>query len=152
MIENFDWTQFITFESDDNEQKVMECVNDIFKKMGFRIIPKNEMEHVKLSYYKDFWEVYGLELEDSRFLYKFGEWNNIDEPPLEIVIFVNGIDLLIDRLKIRKLKIIICSLAEKGKTNNLIVDARSNDIYEKLFLMCMNSFVCPDSLIINYTG
>ena len=91
-------------------------------------------------------------MKNSKFIYKFGEWNNIDEPPLEIVIFVNRIDLLIDRLKIRKLKIIICSLAEKGKTNNLIVDARSNDIYEKLFLMCMNSFVCPDSLIINYTG
>ena len=70
--------------------------------------------------------------------------------PLKIVDFIKGIDVLIDRLEITKIEIIICSFAENETTNNMVVDANNNDTLEKFFLMCINSFVCPDNLIINY--
>lgn len=150
MTENFDWTQFITFETDENKIKVSECVREIFGEMDFNSISKKDIEQVKIVYYNDFWKTFVFELENSEFLYGFGEWNSLDEPPLKIVDFIKGIDVLIDRLEITKIEIIICSFAENETTNNMVVDANSNDILEKLFLMCINSFVCPDNLIINY--
>lgn len=146
-VKNFDFTQFITFETALPIDMIQDEIDAIFEGQGFLITNFTDVEEVKKDYFSDCWKTYSFELKKDNFLDGFMEWETIENVPKLIEEFVDGINEIL-KLGICDMRIIICSFAEKKKTDNEFVCISKNNLYEELFKMSPFSFVCPDNLIV----
>lgn len=145
---NFDFTQFISFDSILPYDTVQNKIESIFKKKGFSIIKFEEIENVKKNYYSDYWRGYTFELKRDDFLSEFMDWKLVENIPPMVNEFIGIIDTIL-MLDISDLRVIICSFAEKEKTSDEFVYTDRKKIYKELFKMSPFSFNCPDNLIIS---
>ena len=145
---NFDFTQFISFDSILPYDAVQNKIENIFKKKGFSIIKFEEIENVKKDYYSNYWRGYTFELKRDDFLSEFMDWKLVENIPQMVNEFIGMIDVLL-MLDISGLRVIICSFAEKEKTSDEFVYIDRKNIYKELFKMSPFSFICPDNLIIS---
>lgn len=145
---NFDFTQFISFDSILPYDTVQNKMESIFKKKGFSIIKFEEIENVKKNYYSDYWRGYTFELKRDDFLSEFMDWKLVENIPPMVNEFIGIIDTIL-MLDISDLRVIICSFAEKEKTSDEFVYTDRKKIYKELFKMSPFSFNCPDNLIIS---
>lgn len=146
-MENFDFTQFISFDSDIVYSEAKDIVDEIFIEDDFSIIEFDNMDEVKKDYYSDYWKKYSFELQKDDFLGDFMEWKNINDVPESIVKVVKKIEKL-SYICNNELVLIICYFAESMKTRNEVVQISVNDLLNELFKMSIHSFKCPDNLII----
>ena len=150
-MDNFDFTQFITFDSALPYGIIKNNIESIFIKKRFSVVDFKDIEKVKKDYFSIYWRKYSFELKKDDFLCEFMEWEDKENIPIKIKEFVDDINETL-MLAIRDLRVIICSFAEKEKTYNEYVCINQDSIYEELFKMSPFSFVCPDNLIIRIIG
>lgn len=150
-MENFDFTQFISFDSDLSYDETFDLVKKLFQEAHFLIIPYDNMRNVKKDYFREYWMKYSFELERDDFLGDFIEWTNIKDVPESILQFIDIVNKL-RTYNISGLRLIICSSAERMKTGNEIVSINYEKIFDELFKMSIHSFICPDNLIISITN
>lgn len=147
-MSNFDFTQFISFDSDLPHNEIHKKIEYLFEKAGFSIIAFEELEIVKKEYYFKHWKTFSFELKKDDFLGDFMDWYYKKEVPESVNEFVEIINELL-KFNISGLVVIICSFAEKKKTKNEIVNIKHNMLLEELFKMSIHSFKCPDNLVVN---
>lgn len=146
-MENFDFTQFISLDSDLEYDEIEDIMIELFGKAGFSIIRFDNMEEVKKEYYCEYWNKSTFELKQDDFLSDFMEWNDMTRVPESIKTFLEIIDDLLT-YDVIEVELIICSFAEKMKTKNEIVSINRNKLIEELYKMSIYSYQCPDNLII----
>lgn len=144
---NFDFTQFISMDSDLPYEIIRNNIMKIFLKQGFSIVEFKDIEISKRDYFSEHWRKYNFELEKDDFLGAFINWEMMGDVPQEIERFMESINEL-RTLDISNLSVIICSFAEKGKTSNEYVRIDAKNINAELFKMSPFSFRCPDNLIV----
>lgn len=145
---NFDFTQFISFDSILSYNLIQNNVEEIFGKKGFLITGAEDIESVKMDYYSQYLRKYTFELKKDDFLDDFMEWRSEEKIPQPVVEFIELINKTL-KLDISKLCVIICSFADKDKTCNEFVCTNIENIYKELFKMSPFSYICPENLIIN---
>lgn len=146
-MDNFDFTQFISFDSVLPYEMIRDNVEKLFLAQGFSVEEFKNIDNQKKEYFFDCWRTYSFELKKDDFLSEFMDWEIIENVPLTVKKFVNSIKEIL-ATDISNLSIIICSFAEKGKTYNEHVCANIRNIYIELFKMSPFSFKCPNNLII----
>lgn len=149
-MDNFDFTQFISFNSDLLYNEIEKVVKEIFEKAGFSIVAFDNLDKIKKDYYGNYWNDFSFELCKDDFLADYMDWDNKDEIPISISEFVDSINELL-KFDIRDLVIIICSSAKSEKSNNLVVNTKQDMLTEELFKMSIHSFQCPDNLVVYIT-
>ena len=145
---NFDFTQFISFDSALPYDIIQDNIAKIFEKKDFTIIEFEDIESVKKDYYSGYWRKYAFELSKDDFLGEFMEWKSEEKVPPSIICFVDSI-YKVFTLDASGLRVIICSFAESTKTCNEFVHTNKSRIYKELFKMSPFSYICPDNLIID---
>lgn len=145
---NFDFTQFISFDSALSYDIIQDKIVKIFEKKDFTIIEFEDIESVKKEYYSGYWGEYTFELSKDDFLGDFMEWESEEKVPSAIIKFVDSIYKVL-ALDVSGLRVIICSFAESTKTCNEFVHTNKRSIYKELFKMSPFSYICPDNLIID---
>ena len=148
-MNNFDFTQFVTFDSFLSYRIIQDNIKKIFSKIGVSIIEYKNIENVKKDYFSSYWRKYSFELKKDDFLDGFMEWETMENVPRPVRDFGESVNEIL-RLNISNLAVIICSFAEKEKTCNETVHINKKDIYIELFKMSPYSFVCPNNLIVNF--
>ena len=146
-MDNFDFTQFVTFDSTLPYQMIKDTVLKTFLIRGFTVIDFENIEEVKKDYFSSYWRKYSFELKMDDFLGGFMEWEIRDNIPIKVKAFIDDISEILT-LSTWDLRVIICSFAEKEKTCNEYVCTKRDDMYGELFKMSPYSLVCPDNLII----
>lgn len=71
---NFDFTQFISVDSDLAYENVRNRVMEIFSKQRFSLIEFKDIEISKKDYFSEHWRKYNFELEKDDFLGAFINW------------------------------------------------------------------------------
>lgn len=145
---NFDFTQFISFDSALSFDVIQDNIVKLFANKDFKIIEFEDIESVKKDYYADYWRKCTFELSKDDFLGDFMEWESEEKVPPSIVKFVDSI-YEVSTLDVSELRIIICSFADSTKTCNELVHTNKNSIYKELFKMSPFSYIWPDNLIID---
>ena len=148
MIGNFDFTQFITFESSLDCGNIDHLIKELFEGLGFEVVAYEDIDAVKKEYYNSHWKQYTFELKKDDFLSPFMDWKNEDTVPEDIEKFIEKINLLL-QYEVSELGIIICYFAEKGTTTDEVIATTQDKIIHYLFKMSIHSFKCPDNLIVN---
>lgn len=66
-VKNFDFTQFITFESALPFDMIQVEIDEIFEGKGFLITNFPDVEEVKKDYFSNYWKTYSFELKKDDF-------------------------------------------------------------------------------------
>lgn len=149
MKENFDCTQFITFNyfgSEDINNIISEC----FEESIFKILDYDRIRKVKREYFSEYINEYFFELLNEEFIGEFEDWKDKDYPPILIQKFIDIISVIVSLKGIRDFRILITNFAELGNTENEVVNVKYSDLREGLFLMSKYNYsVWIDNIIIN---
>lgn len=146
-MENFDFTQFISFDSDMPYEQVKNIVIGLFSNTDFVVTDFDEVENVKKDYYSEYWKKYSFELKKDDFLGDMQEWKEVEAPPEDFTDFKKRIDPLLE-LGVTDVRLLICSFAEKNKTDNKVVYVGRNHWFSELFRMSIYSVERPPSNLI----
>lgn len=147
-MSNFDFTQFVSFDSTLPYEIIRNYIEKLFLAQGFSIVEFKYVETQKKDYFADYWGKYSFELKKDDFLDDFMDWKIIEDVPKIVEKFVDNINEMLT-LDIRNLSVIICSFAEKGKTYNDHACINKRNIFAELYKMSPFSFKCPNNLIIS---
>lgn len=145
---NFDFTQFVTFDSALPYEVIRNHIEKLFLVQGFSIVEFKYVETEKRDYFSDYWRKYSFELERDDFLGDFLDWEIVENVPKIVEEFVDNIFEVL-KLDIKNFNVIICSFADNGKTYNDYVCTNKKNIILELFKMSPFSFKCPNNLIIS---
>lgn len=85
MDENFDWTQFITFDADDKFK--VDDIYNIYKDTNIKILRDDEIREVKRKYFKSYIKEYFIELYHDNFQEYLARWKVMEDVPHEIESF-----------------------------------------------------------------
>lgn len=147
-MNNFDFTQFVSFDSVLPYQIICDSIVNIFEISDFEVISIKDIESVKKEYFSVYWSRYIFELKNDSFLEGFMEWESPEIIPETVKEFIKILDKIL-ALDISRLRVIISSFAEKDKTDNQFIVTKKQNIYKELFKMSPFSYVCPQNLIIS---
>lgn len=149
MGENFDCTQFLTFDSILAENEVIKKLLS-YENIGFKVILEKDIRNIKKEYFKNYRKQIFVELEYDDFIGEIDEWKDInDAPPKLISNFIKITKDIIRQEEIINLKIILASFADMGLTTNEVLNASVDKLEYSLFHISMNSPYNPvDNLII----
>lgn len=149
-MKNFDYTQFITFDSNLPPCILYPQIKELFGELGFEVTVYDDMDTEKKEYYQNYWKQHKYELPNDFFLDPCADWKEQKAVPEEIEKFLCKFNLLC-QMDVQNVCLIICSFADKGITNDEVVFTTKEGIADELFKMSIHSFICPDNLIINIT-
>lgn len=145
MKENFDCTQFITYDAEEN-------INDVinsFISIGFTVIPFDKIRNVKKEYFKEYFRSNVYELKWDEFLGYFDEWQEDGETPKPIIDFANVLKSVMKCSKVSNLRVILTNFAEEGLSTNEVIKVKDKKIIEGLYLMSSKNFeVWTDNLVL----
>ncbi len=79
-MENFDCTQFITFDIHEKSNEIYDEISDIFSSIGFEILIAEDIRQIKKEYFNNYREAYFIELKNDNFLGRFYEWKEKSKP------------------------------------------------------------------------
>ncbi len=149
MDENFDCTQFLTFNSSLNEEKIDELLSPL-KDVGFNIIKGSGIREIKRIYFKKYIEDIYIELGMENFIGELDMWEDINNPSKIVERLIEVISAVAKNTDIRKLKVILASFSEVNKTSDEEISTSPEDIAKGLFTMSKNYYdIWADNLIIN---
>lgn len=147
MDENFDCTQFITFDYE-ADSDINDVIHQIFSNSKFVVLSNQKIREVKKLYFKHYLMEYFFELMYDEFLGEFEDWEEESNPPTLIQEFVSVLEKLI-KLGLINFKIFLTKFAEEGKTENTVIAINDSDIMKGLFYMSNHNYeVWTDNLII----
>lgn len=149
MGENFDCTQFLTFDSILAENEVTKKLLS-YENIGFKVILEKDIRNIKREYFKNYRKQVFVELEYDDFIGEIDEWKDInDAPPKLISDFIKITKHIIRQEEIINLTIILASFADMGVTTNEVLNASVDKLEYSLFHISMSSPYNPvDNLII----
>lgn len=149
MGENFDCTQFLTFDSILAENEVIKKLLS-YENIGFKVIVEKDIRNIKKEYFKNYRKQIFVELEYDDFIGEIDEWKDInDAPPKLISDFIKITKDIIRQEEITNLTIILASFADMGVTTNEVLNASVDKLEYSLFHISMSSPYNPvDNLII----
>ncbi|MCT4566492.1 MAG: hypothetical protein N4A68_19535 [Maledivibacter sp.] len=148
MKENFDCTQFITFNLEEIDTNIHELVTS-FNNIGFKIIYKNQIREVKKEYFKDYIQDEFIEFKCDNFIGEFEDWESLEHPTEKILKFANAVENIARRSEINNFRIILTSFAQEGYSSNETIKVKVDNIQEGLFSMSKHYYdVWTDNLII----
>ena len=107
MNENFDCTQFVSFNYSENPINQNTILS--FKKQGFTLIEKQFMRKAKIEFFIDYIENQFYELKNDNFIGEFEDWVVKDNPPHAITKFIQMIKEWMDQINISHFKIFLTS-------------------------------------------
>ncbi|OPX42548.1 hypothetical protein CLHUN_35150 [Ruminiclostridium hungatei] len=139
MIENFDCTQFITFDSTTAVIDI-ERLLERFKLIGFELVLDCNIRQVKKEYFKKYVKQHFIELKDDEFMGEFEDWEELDNPPRKIGDFIREINSLIDSNVIQRVTIMLTLFAEEGTTAVENIEVSKNNIKKGLYSMSKHNF------------
>ena len=137
MRENFDCTQLISFNLEEDREYLNYIVNE-FRKIGFEIIL--DIRNVKKVYFNKYIGDYLIELKDDNFMGEFEDWEFKNQPTQKIKDFISVINKVIQIKKIRDFTVMLTSFAEQGDSNNEVVEIDSFSLQDALFIMSRYNF------------
>lgn len=139
MVENFDCTQFITFDyiaPDFNVERFLER----FKLLGFQLVIGSDIKQVKRGYFRQHTKQYFVELKDDNFMGEFEDWIEMEKPPERIENFAREVDLLLKSEKLINVRIILTFFAEEGTTIIDKISISKESLREGLYSMSKHNF------------
>ena len=146
MKENFDCTQFITFNLEE-DKNILDSVVDEFSKIGFDIIL--DIRDIKKAYFKEYLGEYFIELKDDNFMGEFEEWELENEPPSRIKDFMSVVKKIVQIKNIKSFTVMLTYFAEVGDSTNEVINVDSSNIQQGLFSMSRHNYdYCVDNLIL----
>ena len=128
-MNNFDFTQFVSFDSVLPYQIIYDSIVNIFEISDFEVISIKDIESVKKEYFSVCWSRYIFELKNDSFLEGFMEWESPEIIPETVKEFIKILDKIL-ALDISRLRVIISSFAEKDKTDNQFIVTNKQNIYQ----------------------
>lgn len=149
MGENFDCTQFLTFDSILAEKEVIKKLL-LYENIGFKVILEKDIRNIKKEYFKNYRKQIFVELKYDDFIGEIDEWKDVnDAPPKLISDFIKITKDIIRQEEIINLKIILSSFADMGLTTNEVLNTSVDKLEYSLFHISMSSPYNPvDNLII----
>ena len=134
MNENFDCTQFVSFNYSENP--INQNIILSFKKQGFTLIEKPFMRKAKIEFFIDYIENQFYELKNDNFIGEFEDWVDKDNPPHTITNFIKMIEEWMCQINISYFKIFLTSYAEiNGDTTCCVIKSTLNSLINELFKM-----------------
>jgi len=153
MKENFDATQFVTFDIGGNLVEIMDEIKRKFERLGFEVLDKMSMRKVKKEYFESFQREVFLELKNELFIGEI-EFLQDESGAKQIVLdFVQNMQWLCFQKDISNLALIITAFAEKDYTSNTAIKVTSENILGGICTMSKYNYeVWTDNLIIEITS
>lgn len=137
MKENFDCTQFITFDLKEHKQIMNLLIHD-FNQIEFDII--FDIRNIKKIYFKQYLRKYFIELKDDDFMGEFEDWKLINKPPKRIRDFINVVKKIAQIKNIKNFTIILTYFAELGNSTNKMVNVNISNLERGLYIMSRYNF------------
>ena len=94
-MNNFDFTQFVSFDSVLPYQIIYDSIVNIFEISDFKVINIKDIESVKKEYFSDYWSRYIFELKNDSFLEGFMEWESPEIIPETVKEFIKIFDKIL---------------------------------------------------------
>lgn len=150
MIENFDATQFISFDINGKPGKIIEEIKQRFNILGFDVIEEKEIREVKKNYFKKFRRKIFLELKNKTFIGEIEFSKDGEDSPEQIVVdFAQTIKWLYSQNEIQHLVLIMTAFAEENYTSDILISVRSTEILKGLYSTSkFNYDIWADNIII----
>lgn len=149
MIENFDDTQFLTFDIRNASTDILIEIKKRFSSVGFKILIGEEIENVKKDYFRKYLRTIFIELEDKEFIGDIAHWEEKNLPTERVTEFERNIIWLCNQRSITDLKVILTYFAEQGRTTITQIQTTAECIGEALYAMSNKNFdLWTDNLVI----
>lgn len=151
MKENFDASQFITFDLIDKSEEIIRQIHKRFSMLGFLVLQEDEIRNVKKQYFSQYRKKVFIELKDETFLGEIESWKVLSEEPNErIKTFAEQLNWLLLQNEIDNLTLILTGFAEPEFTSNTVIKVNSMEILNGISTMSKYYFdVWTDNLIMN---
>lgn len=148
-MENFDCTQFITFDIHEKSNEIYDNISELFSNISFKILINEDIREIKKKYFSNYIGGYFIELKNDNFLGEFYEWKEKSKPPKGIVEFHNAISKLLKEQYLYNFRVIFTFFAEQGKTSVEIIEVTRDMIMDGLYAVSTNNYdVWADNYII----
>jgi len=157
--ENFDASQFITFDISGPTKKfyakfVEKFIKlgsgptkdfyakfiEKFRKLGFEVIFEDEIRNIKKVYFRNYRRSVFIELFNQEFIGEFEEWDKKDDPSPLAKEFAASVKWLYEQKNIYNLKVIFTLFAEEGKTKDGVVKSDIDNIINVCHLLSHYNF------------
>lgn len=150
MNENFDATQFITFDIFDYNEHIIKQIRENFENLGFEVLQGNDIRKVKKKYFKQYMKTVFIELMDVNFFGEIESWQaNVDMPTERIENFAEQLIWLFNQKEVSNLSLILTGFAEEGISSDKILKVTSDEIIKGIFAMSKYNFdIWTDNLIL----
>ena len=148
--ENFDATQFITFDTKCNCDYITTQLQEKFGLLGFEVLNFDKIRSVKKRYFNQYQKEVFIELKDETFFGEIELWNFDEEEPSDRIQKVSEILFwLKSQDGIGDVSFILTGFAEEGVSTTDIIKVNSTKIVKGISMMSKYSFdVWTDNLII----
>ena len=139
-MDNFDCTQFITFDYLREDADMLAMLIQKLEKLGFEILQGEQIRGVKkLFFHKQIRGVF-MELKNEEFLGGFYQWKTETSPPSTIAKFKDIIEELVERYDVENMKLMFSYFAEEKKTSTEVFTVCKDRIMQGLFFVTPNTF------------
>ncbi|MBD1228806.1 hypothetical protein [Xenorhabdus griffiniae] len=146
MKSNFDCSQLISF---DWNESAPPSSTYLFENIGFEVKFNDEVQFVKLDYFKEYSDKYFIDFVDKTFAGEFEDWKEYENPTKRIIEFSDAIQKFISMNKLTHVKLFISFFAEKDISDDHCEKIKCSNLLEALFLMSKSNFdIWVDNLII----
>lgn len=151
MKENFDATQFITFDISDKNEHLVEQVRKRFESLGFEVLQDNDIRKVKKQYFNGYIKTVFLELKDETFIGEIELWQDNMDMVLDkrVKLFVEQLIWLYNQAEVYNLSLILTGFAEEGFTSNGVLQVKPDEILKGILKMSRYNYdIMVDNLIL----
>lgn len=150
MKENFDATQFISFDIHENSIQIINEIKMRFGTLGFEVLEEKSIRNVKKEYFKRFRKKVFLELKNKTFIGEIEFWKEGENVPGQIVFeFIKNIEWLYSLDNITNLILIMTAFAEEGDTSNAVISVKKQGILKGLYSMSKYNYdIWVDNIVI----
>lgn len=151
MKENFDATQFITFDISDDNGHIVKQVRERFESLGFEVLQDNDIRKVKKQYFNEYIKTVFLELKDETFIGEIELWQDNTDMVLDerVKLFVEQLIWLYNQVEVNNLSLILTVFAEEGFTSNGVLEVAPDKILKGILKMSKYNFdIWVDNLVL----
>ena len=150
MKENFDATQFITFDVSGECEYIINPILERFHNLGFEVLLEKDIRNVKRRYFSKYKKGVFMELKDDTFLGEIEFWKVDSEMPTErIKSFVEQLNWIYNQKEIYNLSLILTGFAEEEFSSNTVIKVSPEDITNAISAMSKYYFdIWTDNLVV----
>lgn len=150
MKENFDATQFITFDVMGGYEYIINQIWERFNNLGFEVLLEKDIRNVKRQYFSKYKKGIFIELKDVMFFGEIESWEVDSEIPTErIKSFAEQLNWIYNQKEISNLSLILTGFAEEGLSTDTVIKVSVENIINGLSVMSKYYFdIWTDNLVV----